>query len=161
MAEKKTKKQDETPVEETAAEVTEAPEVEAAAPSVDEGEPMASTEAMEDAAAEADPGTAEEDAAIVAGLRAAETRLELNLIDLDTNRLGFASIVTAIAMAGNTHRCQYERMNCCPSPTIWPHDGVGGLMPTPMKDRAASVKIASGMPKVTATTIGVSALGRM
>ena len=24
-------------------------------------------------------------------------------------------------------------MYCCPSPTIWPHDGVGGLMPTPMK----------------------------
>jgi len=34
-------------------------------------------------------------------------------------------------------------------------------MPTPMNDSAASVKIASGMPKVTATTIGVSALGRM
>ena len=49
MAEKKTKKKDETPVEETAAE---APETEAAAPAVDEGEPMASTEAMDDAAAE-------------------------------------------------------------------------------------------------------------
>jgi small subunit ribosomal protein S17 len=61
MAEKKTKKKtEETPVEETAAEAT---ETEAAAPSVDEGEPMASTEAMDDAAAEADPGTAEEDAA--------------------------------------------------------------------------------------------------
>jgi ribosomal protein uS17 len=61
MAEKKkTKKTDEAVVEETAAEAT---ETEAAAPSVDEGEPMASTEAMEDAAAEADPGTAEEDAA--------------------------------------------------------------------------------------------------
>ena len=34
-------------------------------------------------------------------------------------------------------------------------------MPTPMNDRAASVKIASGMPNVTDTTIGVSALGRM
>jgi hypothetical protein len=33
-------------------------------------------------------------------------------------------------------------------------------MPTPMKDSAASVKIASGMPKVIATTIGESALGR-
>ena len=51
MAEKKTKKTDETPVEETAAEAT---ETEAAAPSVDEGEPIASTEAMDDAAAEAD-----------------------------------------------------------------------------------------------------------
>ena len=60
MAEKKTKKTDETPVEETAAEAT---ETEAAAPSVDEGEPMASTDAMDDAAAEADPGTAEEEAA--------------------------------------------------------------------------------------------------
>ena len=60
MAEKKTKKTDEAAVEETAAEAT---ETEAAAPSVDEGEPMASTEAMDDAAAEADPGTAEEDAA--------------------------------------------------------------------------------------------------
>ncbi len=30
-----------------------------------------------------------------------------------------------------------------------------------MNDSAASVKIASGMPKVTATTMGVSALGRM
>ena len=61
MAEKKTKKKsEETPVEETAAEVA---ETEAAAPSVDEGQPMASTEAMDDAAAEADPGTAEEDAA--------------------------------------------------------------------------------------------------
>ena len=60
MAEKKTKKTDEAAVEETAAEAT---ETEAAAPAVDEGEPMASTEAMDDAAAEADPGTAEEDAA--------------------------------------------------------------------------------------------------
>ena len=60
MAEKKTKKTEETPVEETTAEAT---ETEAAAPSVDEGEPMASTEAMDDAAAEADPGTAEEEAA--------------------------------------------------------------------------------------------------
>ena len=51
MAEKKTKKTEETPVEETAAEAT---ETEAAAPSVDEGEPIASTEAMDDAAAEAD-----------------------------------------------------------------------------------------------------------
>ena len=49
MAEKKTKKKDETPVEETAAEAT---ETEAAAPAVDEGEPMASTDAMDDAAAE-------------------------------------------------------------------------------------------------------------
>ncbi len=32
-------------------------------------------------------------------------------------------------------------------------------MPTPMNDSAASVKIASGMPKVIETTIGVSALG--
>ena len=62
MAEKKTKKTDDAAVEETAAETT---ETEAAAPSVDEGEPMASTEAMDDAAAtaEVDPGTAEEDAA--------------------------------------------------------------------------------------------------
>jgi len=61
MAEKKkTKKADEAVVDETAAEAT---ETEAAAPSVDEGEPMASTEAMDDAAAEADPGTAEEEAA--------------------------------------------------------------------------------------------------
>ena len=52
MAEKKTKKKDETPVEETAAEAT---ETEAAAPSVDEGEPMASTEAMDEAAAEETP----------------------------------------------------------------------------------------------------------
>ncbi len=51
MAEKKTKKTDEMPVEETAAEAT---ETEAAAPSVDEGEPIASTEAMDEAAAEAD-----------------------------------------------------------------------------------------------------------
>ena len=58
MAEKKTKKTDEAAVEET-----EATETGAAAPSVDEGEPLASTEAMDDAAAEADPGTAEEDAA--------------------------------------------------------------------------------------------------
>ena len=49
MAEKKTKKNEETPVEETAAEAT---ETEAAAPSVDEGEPMASTEAMDDVAEE-------------------------------------------------------------------------------------------------------------
>src|SRR6266481_2088382 len=32
-------------------------------------------------------------------------------------------------------------------------------MPTPMKDSAASVKMASGMPKVIETTMGVSALG--
>src|SRR5438094_692449 len=68
-------------------------------------------------------------------------------------------MVTAMAIDGNTQRCQYERMYCWPSPTICPHDGMGGLMPTPMKDSAASVKIASGIPKVTATTIGVSALG--
>jgi len=56
MAEKKTtkKKADETPVEEVA-EATEAAEAEAAAPSVDEGEPVASTEAMDEAAAEAAP----------------------------------------------------------------------------------------------------------
>ena len=56
MAEKKTtkKKTDETPVEEVA-EVTEAVEAEAAAPSVDEGEPVASTEAVDDAAAEVEP----------------------------------------------------------------------------------------------------------
>jgi small subunit ribosomal protein S17 len=52
MAEKKTKKKDETPVEETAAGAT---ETEAAAPAVDEGEPMASTEAMDDAAEETAP----------------------------------------------------------------------------------------------------------
>ena len=65
MAEKKTKKTDEAAVEETVVEETaaEATGTEAAAPAVDEGEPMASTEAMDDAAAEADPGTAEEDAA--------------------------------------------------------------------------------------------------
>ena len=62
MAEKKTKKTDDTPVEATAVEAPET-EVQAAAPSVDEGEAMfstdmASTEAMDDAAAEADPGTA-------------------------------------------------------------------------------------------------------
>ena len=33
------------------------------------------------------------------------------------------------------------------------------MIPTPMKLRAASVKIAWGMPKVTATIIGVRALG--
>jgi protein tyrosine/serine phosphatase len=43
--------------------------------------------------------TAEEDAAILAGIRAAESRLELNLIDLDGNSSGFAGIVTAIARA--------------------------------------------------------------
>src|SRR3990167_5706084 len=50
-------------------------------------------------------------------------------------------------------------MYCWPSPTIWPHEGVGGLIPTPMNESAASVKIASGMPNVTDTTIGVSAFG--
>src|SRR5262249_7468110 len=70
-----------------------------------------------------------------------------------------ASMVIAMAIDGNTHRCQYERMYCWPSPTIWPHDGVGGLIPTPMNDSAASVKIACGIPNVTATTMGVSALG--
>ena len=43
--------------------------------------------------------TAEEEAAMVAGIRAAESRLELNVIDLDANRAGFASIATAIARA--------------------------------------------------------------
>src|SRR5436190_2020183 len=70
-------------------------------------------------------------------------------------------MVTAMAIDGNTQRCQYERMYCWPSPTIWPHEGVGGLIPTPMNESAASVKIASGMPNVTATTMGVSALGMM
>ena len=60
MAEKKTKKKDETPVEETTAEAT---ETEAAAPSVDEGEPMASTEAMDDAAAAPEAEAAAEDPA--------------------------------------------------------------------------------------------------
>src|SRR5262249_47356063 len=54
------------------------------------------------------------------------------------------SMVTAMQIAGNTQRCQYERRNCWFSPTICPHEGVGGLIPTPMKDSAASVKIASG-----------------
>ena len=43
--------------------------------------------------------TAEEDATIVAGIRTAESRLELNLLDLDANRSGFASIATAVACA--------------------------------------------------------------
>jgi protein-tyrosine phosphatase len=43
--------------------------------------------------------TAEEDAAVVASIRAAAGRLELNLIDLDANQTGFASIATAIARA--------------------------------------------------------------
>lgn len=43
--------------------------------------------------------TAEEEAAMVARLGAAESRLELNVIDLDANRAGFASIATAIARA--------------------------------------------------------------
>ena len=57
MAEKKTtkkKKTEDAPIEETA-EVTDATEAEAAAPAVDEGEPMASTEAMEEAAPEEAP----------------------------------------------------------------------------------------------------------
>jgi small subunit ribosomal protein S17 len=58
MAEKKTKKSEETPVEETAPEAT---ETEAAAPSVDEGEPMASTEAMDDAAEPPEAETAVEE----------------------------------------------------------------------------------------------------
>ena len=33
-------------------------------------------------------------------------------------------------------------------------------MPTPMNESAASVKIASGMPKVTATTIGRQRVGQ-
>ena len=37
-----------------------------------------------------------------------------------------------------------------------PNEGVGGLMPTPMKDSAASVKIVSEMPKAIETTIEVS-----
>jgi ribosomal protein uS17 len=54
MAEKKPskKKAEDAPVEETVSEVT---ETEAATPAVDEGAPMASTEAMDDAAAEAEP----------------------------------------------------------------------------------------------------------
>src|SRR5438552_2588822 len=59
------------------------------------------------------------------------------------------SMVTAMAMDGNTQRCQEEDRNCWFSPPSWPQDGVGGLMPTPMNDSAASVKIASGMPKLT------------
>ena len=57
------KKKAETPVEETAAAVE---TTEAATPAVDEGAPMASTDAMEQPAVEAeavDPGTAEDDAA--------------------------------------------------------------------------------------------------
>jgi len=57
------KKKAETPVEETAAAVE---TTEAATPAVDEGAPMASTDAMQDPVAEVeavDPGTAEDDAA--------------------------------------------------------------------------------------------------
>jgi small subunit ribosomal protein S17 len=57
MAEKKTKKTDETPVEETAEAVGEAPE--AAAPSVDEGEPMVAVSAEADAPAPADEAVEE------------------------------------------------------------------------------------------------------
>src|SRR4026208_1968442 len=70
------------------------------------------------------------------------------------------SMVTAMAIDGNTHRCQWERRDCWFSPSIWPHEGVGGLMPTPMNESAASVKMAVGIPKVIETTIGVRALGR-
>jgi ribosomal protein uS17 len=62
MAEKKTKKTDDAPVEETAVDATET--TGAAAPAVDEGAPMASTEAMDDTVAEAEPEVVAEEAPV-------------------------------------------------------------------------------------------------
>ena len=61
MAEKKPtkKKKEDAPVEETVAEAT---ETEAATPAVDEGAPMASTEAMDDVTVEAEPEAVAEEA---------------------------------------------------------------------------------------------------
>jgi ribosomal protein uS17 len=59
---KKTKKTDDAPVEETAVDATET--TGAAAPAVDEGAPMASTEAMDDTVAEAEPEVVAEEAPV-------------------------------------------------------------------------------------------------
>src|SRR5215468_1919568 len=55
-----------------------------------------------------------------------------------------------------TRSGQYDRRTVGSLPPSAPNEGVGGLMPTPMKDSAASVKIVSGMPKAIETTIEVS-----
>ena len=45
--------------------------------------------------------------------------------------------------------------------SMFPHDGVGGWMPRPRKDRVDSAMIAAATPSVAATMIGASAFGRM
>src|SRR5438128_2126480 len=72
-----------------------------------------------------------------------------------------AAAGAAAGAVGKTASHQLERRYCWCSPTIWPQLGMGGLTPIPMKLSAASAKMSCGIPKVTATTIGVSALGSM
>src|ERR1044072_2736931 len=69
------------------------------------------------------------------------------------------SIVIAIAKVGNSPRCQYTRIYEEESATILPQLGVGSLIPKPRKLSPASVKITVGIPSVTATISGETALG--
>src|ERR1700753_109815 len=73
-----------------------------------------------------------------------------------------ASVVISRAALGNTryHQAPYW-YTFWAALIIWPQSAVGGGMPTPRKDRDASVTIDSGISRVEYTMIGAITFGRM
>ncbi len=61
--------------------------------------------------------------------------------------------------AGATTMCGKSRMKVRPEASMLPHSGVGGWMPSPMKDRAAMVRMALATYSVTCTMMGPMQLG--
>ena len=69
------------------------------------------------------------------------------------------SVVSEMATAGTRTWWVLAKMASYPSFTMTPQLGVGGCMPTPMKLRNASMKMAEGMAKVRVTMTGPRMLG--
>src|SRR5690606_33609297 len=72
-----------------------------------------------------------------------------------------ASTVRLMHSAGQNNSAGCSNILRRPSLLIEPHDGVGGVTPMPMNDKKASVKIALGMAKVSATSTTPKTLGSM
>src|SRR5688500_15933696 len=70
-----------------------------------------------------------------------------------------ASITTEMQMPGMSTAHGLDEKSGKPSLIIWPHDGVGGMMPTPRNDRVASPRIALGTANAAVTMSGASAFG--
>src|SRR5258706_455526 len=62
-------------------------------------------------------------------------------------------------MAGNSTAHGFAEKSGSPSLSIWPQDGVGGMMPTPRNDSVASPRIAPGTANAAVTMRGASAFG--